>query len=98
MPVATIYNPSSSMSYKIWLKVTDGTGWDYIVKNETFNVTADATDPGDVNSWATLTEWGSYTDSGVTVAAGDFKDLYLAFQLRRSGTGTATISVLGEVV
>lgn len=97
-PVVTIYNPPSSTKYKIWLKVEGGTGWDYIVKDEKFNITTDATDPGDVNTWTSLIPWGSYEDSGVTVDAGGFKDLYLAFQLRRSGTGTATISVLGEVV
>ena len=97
-PVVTIYNPSSSTNYKIWLKVTDGTGWDNIISDEKFNVTADGVCPGDVSSWATLTSWGSYKDSGVTVAAGTHKDLYLTFYLKGSGTGSSTLSVLGEGV
>ncbi len=97
-PVVTIYNPSSSTNYKIWLKVTDGTGWDNIISDEKFNVTADGVSPGGVSSWATLTSWGSYKNSGVTISAGTHKDLYLAFSLKGSGTGSSTLSVLGEAV
>jgi hypothetical protein len=99
-PVVTIYNPPSSTEYKIWLKVEGGTGWDYIVTDEKFNVTADGTDPGDVSTWTSLRlggSWGTFVDTGETVAQGTYKDLYLAFLLNGSGTGNATISVLGEV-
>ena len=48
--------------------------------------------------WTSVKPWGTDKDSGVTVTYGQFKDLYLAFQLKGSGTGNATISVLGEVV
>jgi len=101
IPVATIYNPSSSTNYKIWLKVTNGTGWDNIISNETFNVTADDTSPGAVSGWTSLKPGGSWSeivDTGETVAAESFKDLYLAFYLKGSGTGNSTLSVLGEVV
>jgi hypothetical protein len=97
-PVVTIYNPSPS-NYLIWLKVEEGSEWwDYIIADEKFNVTADATDPGQVSTWTSLRPWRSYKDSGLNITNGNFKDLYLAFQLRGSGTGNATISVLGEVV
>lgn len=96
MPMVTIYNPSSSTTYRIWLKVEEVGGWDYIINDEKFNLTSDATDPGDVSTWSSLSPWSSYKDTGETVAASEFKDLYLAFQLRRSGTGSSTISVLGE--
>ena len=95
-PVVTIYNPSSSADYKIWLKVTDTSGWADIISNEKFNVTADDTSPGAVSSWATLTSWDSYKDTGVTVSAGTHKDLYLAYDLKGLGTGTSTLAVLGE--
>jgi hypothetical protein len=36
-------------------------------------------------------------DTGETIDQGTHKDLYLAFVLKGSGTGAATISVLGEV-
>jgi len=97
-PVVTIYNPSSSADYKIWLKVEDTSGWSAIISDEKFNVTADDTSPGAVSSWISLTSWGSYKDSGVTVSAGAHKDLYLAYELEGSGTGTSTVSVLGEAV
>jgi hypothetical protein len=99
-PVVTIYNPPSSTEYKIWLKVEGGTGWDYIVTDEKFNVTADGTDPGDVSTWTSLRlegSWGTFVDTREKVAQGTYKDLYLAFLLNGSGTGNATISVLGEV-
>jgi hypothetical protein len=97
-PVVTIYNPSASTDYKIWLKVTAGTGWSAIINDEKFNVTADDTSPGAVSSWTTLKSWGEYKDTGVTVSVGTYKDLYLAYELKGSGTGTSTVSVLGEAV
>ncbi|KAF5433618.1 CASH domain-dontaining protein, partial [Candidatus Methanophagaceae archaeon] len=97
-PVVTIYNPSSSADYKIWLKVEDTSGWSTIISDEKFNVTADDTSPGAVSSWTTLTSWGDYRDTGETVAVGTHKDLYLAYELKGSGTGTSTVSVLGEAV
>jgi len=97
-PVVTIYNPSSSTDYKIWLKVTDTSGWSTIINDEKFNVTADDTSPGAVSSWTTLISWGSYKDTGETVSVGTHKDLYLAYELEGSGTGTSTVSVLGETV
>ena len=62
------------------------------------NVTADDTSPGAVSSGTTLKSWGEYKDSGVTVSVGTYKDLYLAYELKGSGTGTSTVSVLGEAV
>ena len=93
-----MYNPSSSADYKIWLKVEDTSGWSTIISDEKFNVTADDTSPGAVSSWTTLTSWGDYRDTGETVAVGTHKDLYLAYELKGSGTGTSTVSVLGEAV
>jgi hypothetical protein len=97
-PVVTIYNPSSSTNYTIWLKVEEVSGWSTIINDEKFNVTADDTSPGAVSSWTTLTSGGSYKDTGVTVSVGTYKDLYLAYELKGSGTGTSTVSVLGEAV
>ncbi len=100
IPVVTIYNPPSSTKYKIWLKVEGGTGWDDIVKDEKFNVTAEDTDPGEVSTWTSLRpggSWGTFVDTGETIDQGTHKDLYLAFVLKGSGTGNSTISVLGEV-
>jgi hypothetical protein len=97
-PVVTICNPSSSTDYKIWLKVEEVSGWSAIINDEKFNVTADDTSPGAVSSWTTLKSWGEYKDSGVTVSVGTHKDLYLAYELKGSGTGTSTVSVLGEAV
>ncbi|KAF5434956.1 Concanavalin A-like lectin, partial [Candidatus Methanophagaceae archaeon] len=97
-PVVTIYNPSSSTNYKIWLKVEEVSGWSTIINDEKFNVTADDTSPGAVSSWASLISWGDYKDTGVTVSVGTYKDLYLAYELKGSGTGTSTVSVLGEAV
>ncbi len=99
-PVVTIYNGVGNPTYKIWLKVDEGTDWDYIISDEKFNVTTDATEPGDVSTWTSLKpggSWGTLVDSGKTVAPGNYKDLYLACLLKRSGTGNSTISVLGEV-
>jgi hypothetical protein len=73
-------------------------GRDSIISDERFRVTADATDPGEVSTWTSVKPWGTDKDSGVTVTYGEFKDLYLAYELKGSGTGNATISVLGEVV
>ncbi|RZN40073.1 MAG: hypothetical protein EFT35_03340 [Methanophagales archaeon ANME-1-THS] len=97
-PVATIYNPSMSSTYKIWVNVEAGTGWESVINDERFKVTNDEADPGEVSIWTSLKPWGTDKDSGVTVTSGQFKDLYLAFELRGSGTGNATISVLGEVL
>jgi hypothetical protein len=97
-PVVTIYNPSTSTNYRIWLNVEAGTGWDSVISDERFKVTADYTDPGNVSTWTSVKPWGTDKDSGVTVTYGQFKDLYLAFELKGSGSGNATISVLGEVV
>jgi hypothetical protein len=99
-PVVTIYNPPSSTNYRIWLKVEGGTGWEYIVKDEKFNITAEDTDPGEVSTWMSLRpggSWGTFVDTGEMVDKGTHKDLYLAFVLKGSGAGAATISVLGEV-
>jgi hypothetical protein len=100
IPVVTIYNPSSN-TYKIYLKVEAGTGWTTIIDDETFNVTEDNTDPGAVSGWTSLKSggsWGEIVDTGATVAADSCKDLYQAFSLKESGTGSSTLSVLGEVV
>ncbi len=97
-PVVTIYNPSSSTEYKIWLKVEEVNGWSTIINDEKFNVTANDTSPGAVGSWISLKSWGSYKDTGVRVSKGTHKDLYLAYELKGSGTGTSTVSVLGEAV
>jgi len=97
-PVVTIYNPFSSTDYKIWLKVQNESGWTDSINDEKFNVTADDTSPGAVSSWISLTSGGSYKDTGETVSAGTHKDLYLAYELKGSGTGTSTLSVLGEAV
>ncbi len=62
------------------------------------NVTVDDTSPWAVSSWTTLKSWGSYKDTGVTVSVGTYNDLYLAYELKGSGTDTSTVSVLGEAV
>ena len=97
-PVVTIYNDGSNPTYKIWLKVDAVTGWTDIISDEKFNVTADVADPGAESTWTSLLSWGSEKDSGVTVTADEFKDLYLSFHMKGSGTGDATISVLAEAV
>jgi len=97
-PVATIYNPADNPPSLISLKVDEGTGWTDVISDEKFNLTADNTDPGAESGWTSLFPWGTEKDSGVTVPAGDFKDLYLSFNLTGSpGAGTATIWVLAEV-
>ncbi len=93
-PIARIKNPSTNPTLVIWLNAAEFSP--KYVSNEWYNITAITDNSTNAEGINVVLSLGSDTNTNVTIAADNSKNLYLKIKPSQSGTATSTFSVLGE--
>jgi hypothetical protein len=95
-PLARIENPNSALDLIIYLNASIFSP--DIVQNEWYNVTntTDNTGAADGSGISTALPFDTDTDTGNTIYATEFRNLWLKIYADQSGTATSTFKVLGE--
>ncbi|RZN43475.1 MAG: hypothetical protein EFT35_01235 [Methanophagales archaeon ANME-1-THS] len=94
-PVARIQNPNSALDLIIYLNASEFSGT-ATVSNEWYNLTNTTDNTTDADGISTALTFDTDTDTGNTIYATEFRNLWLKIYATTSGTATSTFKVLGE--